>query len=118
MQLPNKALLYSAIIFPGSGYFITKNKVLGFIFILITLLLLTPLMIEANYKAQLIAQEIVYGGLSLNIFQIREMIERTPGILSSQQVNLIYGGLLLLWLTGMVDSYRRAKKLINQKNID
>lgn len=118
MLIQNKALLYSAFIFPGSGYFIAKKKVLGFIFIALTLLLFAPLMVEANYKAQIIAQQIVYGDLSLNILQIREQIEQTPGFLSDQQVNFIYGGLLSLWLVGMLDSYRQAKKAFPEKAID
>lgn len=118
MQIQHKALLYSAFIFPGSGYFLTKNKVLGSIFILVTALLFVPLLIEANYKAQIIAQQIVYGDLSLNILQIREQIQQTPGLLSDRQINFIYGGLLLLWSIGMLDSYRRAKRNSLQKNID
>jgi len=118
MLLHHKAMLYSAFIFPGSGYFIVKRKVLGLVFIVLTMLLLVPLMIEANHKAQIIAQQIVYGDINLNILAIRERIEQVPGILSNQQVNFIYGGLLLLWLVGILDTYRLAKKLTPQKNID
>lgn len=118
MQLHHKAMLYSALVFPGSGYFVIKNKVLGLIFILLTLLLLAPLMVEANHKAQIIAQQIVYGDISLNILAIREQIEQTPGILTNQQVNFIYGSLLSVWLVGILDSYRKAKKLSIQKTVD
>ena len=67
MKLSTKAALYSSIVFPGSGYFIVKEKIRGYIACSISFACLVIYIIEAFHKAQIIAHKIVNGEIAYNI---------------------------------------------------
>lgn len=110
MKIETKAALYSAIVFPGSGYFFTKEKKRGYLCIATSLIILFILMKEAFYKAQIIANKIVFGEIPLDINLIRELIHSTPGIYSENMLTLVYTTLFFVWLISIIDSYRLAKQ--------
>ncbi len=111
MKISNKAALYSAIVFPGAGYFIVKRKPLAYLFLGLTLLCLWPLSREIFYKANRIAEQILQGSLPYSITSIREQIHSMPGLLSQQTITGISIALILLWSLGILDAYRVGKKL-------
>ena len=73
MNTAGKAALYSAIVFPGSGYFFTQKKNRGWISMALSLVILGILMKEAWYKAQIIAQKIVMGEIPHDFLEIQKL---------------------------------------------
>lgn len=106
MKLSTKAALFSSIVFPGSGYFIIQKNIRGFIFFFITIAVLSVIMIEVFHKAQIIAEKIVQGLIPLDINIIREQILTMPAVFSPQLMSSLSIVIGVLWLVGIVDSYR------------
>ncbi|WP_250655390.1 hypothetical protein [Alkalimarinus coralli] len=106
MKIATKAALFSAIVFPGAGYFIVEKRVRGAVAFAITLAALSVLMVEAYHKAQIIAEKIVYGVIPLDIQVIREQIVLTPGHLSPETATYLSFIVGAVWLVGIVDCYR------------
>ena len=112
MKISSKAAVYSGLVFPGSGYFIVHCNKRAIAFILATFVCLAFIMYEAYYKAQIIAQGIIDSGvIPTSISQLREQIVITPGILTPFEINSIYAIIGLIWLIGLIDSYRVALSL-------
>ncbi len=106
MKLSTKAAIYSGLVFPGAGYFVVKKNFHGSIAFLITFAGLAVVVIEAFHKAQIIAEKIVAGAIPVDIGFIREQILETPGAFSPAVVSAISIVIGLVWLVGIVDSYR------------
>ncbi len=110
MKLSTRALLYSGLVFPGAGYFVVKKIVRGIIAFLMTFVGLVVVMVEAFHKAQIIAEKIVMGAIPIDISVIREQILVTPGVFSTTVVSVVSAMIGLVWLVGIVDSWRLAKQ--------
>ena len=110
MKLSTRALIYSGLVFPGAGYFVVKKTVHGAIAFLITFIGLVVVMIEVFHKAQIIAEKIVMGVIPIDISVIREQILVTPGMFNISVVSAVSVVIGLVWLVGVVDSWRLAKQ--------
>ncbi|MEY8247440.1 MAG: hypothetical protein RPT11_03570, partial [Bermanella sp.] len=104
-----KALLLSALVFPGAGYFSLNKAKQGWAFLMINLSSLAVLMYDAMQKAQIISEKIAYGHIPLDISHIRQQIEDLPDVVDGNIIAAAYLIILLLWLGGMIDSYRIGK---------
>lgn len=111
MKLSTKAALFSALIFPGSGYFIVGQKLKGALCLSAILVALVLFMMEAFYKAQLIAQKIVSGHISYEIAVIREEIIHTPGRFDATIIGYVSWLVVALWLVSIVDAYRIGRSM-------
>lgn len=106
-----KALIFSAIVFPGAGYFILQRRARGWIALGVTLACLFVLLQEANHKAQIIAQKILDGSIPLDVDIIREQILHADGLYSATSLSLVTGMIGVTWLVGMTDAYRIGRQL-------
>lgn len=118
MKTATKAALFSAIVFPGAGYFVVQRRVQGAIAFLITLTGLSIMMVEAYQKAQIIAEKIVAGVVPLDVQVIREQIILTPGNLSPEIATYLSLAIGAVWLFSIIDCYRigRAQHVNNVVN--
>ena len=110
MKLSTKAAIYSALVFPGAGYFVVKKTVHGTVAFLITFAGLALVMVEAFHKAQIIADKIVTGEVAIDLGVIREQILTTPGVFSTTVVSAISIVIGVVWVGGIIDSWRIAKR--------
>ncbi len=115
MKINTKAILYSVLIFPGSGFFTLGQKRIGYSFAAITLVFFTAAMIDATHKANSISQSIIqsvtrHGLLDPQLLiskldtlpgVIREQLLITPGLLPDWLSTLSHYGLLVLWVAGI-----------------
>lgn len=110
MKGSTKAMIYSAIVFPGAGYFILKKHRLGSVFVVLTVILLGAVMYDVYYRAQIIAEQILLGNISLNPIAIRQAIIDTQGVFSAGLLSGLTYALMALWLVGMIDIIRLSMK--------
>ncbi|WP_019528765.1 hypothetical protein [Dasania marina] len=106
-----KPLLLSAFVFPGAGYFLLKKPIQGVISALVTIAVLIVFIKEAVYKSNIISQGIVNGEIAIDITAIQQAVLNTPGQISPQTLGALSWLLAAVWLWGMIDCYRLAKKL-------
>jgi len=109
MKLSIKAALFSALVFPGSGYFLVHSKTKAWACMLVVLSSLVIFMLEAAYKAELIAQKIVAGHISYEISAVREQILLLPGRFDANLISYASWLIVFIWLISIVDSYRLGR---------
>jgi len=113
MKRATKAALLSALVFPGAGYFTVSKTKQALTFILLTLTGLSAIIYDSVYKAQIIAQKVTSGSLSLDANIIREEILKTQGSISPEIITAITFGIGTLWVVGVIDGYRIGKSQDN-----
>ncbi len=111
MKLSHQAALYSAMVFPGAGYFVVKEKPRGWIALTITLICLGVIIKDASFKAQIIAEKIVNGMMPFDVAIIRDQILHTPGFFSETVIWMVSSIIVVVWLVGLIDSFRIGKRL-------
>ena len=110
MKLSIKVLIYSGLVFPGTGYFMLKKKLRGTMAFAITISCLLFIITEVFQRANIIAEKIIHGEIVYDIAVIREQILLTPGSLSEGTMNTLSMVIGIVWLISMLDSYYLARR--------
>jgi len=108
-----KPFLFSAFVFPGSGYFLVKKPVYGGISAAIVLAILAVFVKEAFYKSQIISDRIIKGEIPLDIPAIREAILLTPGTLSADTLSLLTYLFIAVWVFSAAHCFKLGKSANN-----
>jgi hypothetical protein len=110
MKLAYKALLYSALIYPGGGHFLLKRHVTGTIYATIATACLLALMVRAMEIAQSISDRILSGEIPLDIARIRAEI--SLGALADGSLTVTIATWLLVgcWIVAGVDAFRLGRQ--------
>jgi len=98
-----KAIILSALVFPGSGQFLIKRPVLGGIFAGLALISFSIILMAMVERSLLIAEKIQLGEIPLDIEMITGLLlqQQTAGS-SSYIVNIAWVMLLLAWLISII----------------
>ena len=98
-----KATLFSALVFPGAGQFYLRRYLRG-------VALLLPTLAAAWYfagslwtRSQAIAEQILSGALSPNLFVIAERLQQSGS--DSAVLDLCAATMLVCWILGMADAW-------------
>jgi hypothetical protein len=110
MTLSTKAVLLSALVFPGCGHLLLKSKVMGSLFIAVTLACLYFLLSSAMDIANEISAKILSGEIPLDVSRISAAVTSGLAGNNSQQITISTWVLVICWLVAIVDVYRVAKK--------
>ncbi len=110
MKLSIKAPLLSTIIFPGAGYFVLDKSTQGLTFVIATLTGISVIIYDAWQKAQILAEKILLGDIPFDIAIIRQQIALLPDTIDSTLLTGTYTIIALLWLAGIIDSYRLGRE--------
>jgi hypothetical protein len=114
MKKTTKAVLLSALAFPGAGHLYLKHKKRGVLLLALFFVLFYHVINSAYRQAQFIYEEILAGHVALTQQAIIEfMADNAFDMQQLQQAGYASNALLILWLIGMLDSYRLAKIQIN-----
>ena len=109
MSKTTKAVLLSALVFPGCGHLWLKSKVKGTLLISVSVICLYFLLARSVAVANEISAKILSGEIPLDVSKISAAI--TAGLAeSNQQLSLATWGLVLCWLFAIFDAYRIAQK--------
>ncbi|GAA0822061.1 hypothetical protein GCM10009111_29830 [Colwellia asteriadis] len=108
MKLEHKAVLLSALLYPGSGHVFLKKYFIGLSFISAFTFLLYNLFSTLNRISEKVALQITNGEIALTIEAISQAVTVQ---LAKQppQYNWLGYALLFIWLFAMFDAYRLAK---------
>jgi hypothetical protein len=107
-----KAVLLSALVFPGSGHFLLKSHVKGALLAGVSIVCLYFLMSVSVEMAQEISVKIQAGDIPLDVAKITQALLEQSSSGTAQQANISSLLLVICWLIGIIDSYRvgRSKK--------
>jgi len=106
MTKTSKAVLLSALVFPGAGHFYLKKKITGIVLVGLALFGLYSIVATILGRAQQIADKIVSGEIQPDMTIIAELVTNQSAGNPSQSLNMATIVLIIAWVIGMVDSYR------------
>jgi hypothetical protein len=117
-----KAMLISALVFPGGGHFYMKKHVVGALLAGTSLICLYLLVSTAVEAAEVVSQKLLSGEIPLDIALIRtEIVEQSAAsaTTTTEAATWLLAG---CWLVGIADSFRlgRVKKQpgIDKQEVD
>ncbi|MCP4433832.1 MAG: hypothetical protein GY806_22915 [Gammaproteobacteria bacterium] len=117
MRRSQKAALFSAFLFPGSGHFLLKKHVQGGLLSSVTILCVWALLSTALEKAQEISLKIQSGEIPLDITRITDEVTKQAAGGGTQIADIATYILVICWLVGIVDSFRIGRILDKRKSI-
>lgn len=106
MSKSNKAVLISALVFPGAGHLYLKKYLSGAILVGATLGSLSYLIVKATEIALQIAEEIQIGKVQLNVMDITELVSKQTAGSEAQLYDIATAVIFISWVIGIIDSYR------------
>jgi hypothetical protein len=109
MKIEYKAVLLSALVFPGTGHIYLKKYPIALAFICASAYLLFTLISLLNNIIQSIKLKINSGEIALNIDAITQAVSSHLAELPAQYSSVSYA-LLFIWCFSIADSYRLGKK--------
>jgi heme/copper-type cytochrome/quinol oxidase subunit 4 len=101
-----KAVLFSALVFPGAGHFYLRKYIRGMVLASITLVSLYFIIANVVERAQQIVDKILLGEVQPDIAVIAELVSKQPTGADAEFLNYVWTALIIAWLIGIADSYR------------
>jgi len=106
-----KAVMLSALVFPGSGHFYLKRFKGGAVLAGAALLALYVLVSKAVERALVISDRIQRGEIAPDIAAISEYVSRQSAGNEAQSINLATAVLIIAWLIGIIQAYRIGRSM-------
>jgi uncharacterized membrane protein len=111
MNPPVKALLLSALVFPGCGQLWLRRYRSGGALLLITIGALFIVIRYAVQKATVIANQIIAGEIPLDPQLITQKVSAIVDSPDSQAVNIAGWVIIACWVIGIIDAYRAGRNV-------
>jgi len=106
MTKKTKALLYSALVFPGGGQFFLMRYKSAALFICLSVVGMFYVAVEVIEKASTIVDKIVAGEVSSDYFEIRKLLVEQLNNTDSYLLTIVMYSLIAVWLLSIVDILR------------
>jgi len=110
MKKSTKAVLLSALVFPGSGHIYLKKYITATVLLSAALGSLYYLITKAVERAMQIAEKIKNGEVQLDVVVITELVEKPLSASETQAQFIATSILIICWLAGIIDTYRIGRK--------
>ena len=104
MNRSTKAVLLSALVFPGAGHLFLRKTLSAMLLIAVTFAAVYVLMTSVIQQANVIAEQILSGELQADLGSISNLVA-TPKDESSK-INLATLALGIAWVVGIFDAWR------------
>lgn len=110
MKKTTKSVLFSTLIFPGSGHLLLRRWLRGLVFIIPVMLAFGYIMNYSVDQALTVIDRILSGDISPDTASIQEVIKQTAE--EGQNTLLVVSKIVFIvgWLVAAVDVYMIAKK--------
>jgi len=109
MKKSVKAALLSAFVYPGMGHFYLKKHAMFAVFACAFSVPLYFIISEILAKAERVVEQIKNGEIPLDIAAISESLSSSTVGVDSQEFNIKIYVLVVIWLIGIIDSYRLGR---------
>jgi len=109
-----KALLLSALLYPGCGHFFLKKKKTGCLFVALFTLPLFIIMHDMITKINHIIARIENGELPFDLIAVTEAVNNIIVGTSSQFITYNIYTMLAIWMICVLDAYRLGNTNLNK----
>lgn len=110
MKKPLKAVLISALIYPGLGHFLFRHYIVGTIIISSFSIPLFLLIGDIAVTTEQVISQVQRGEIPLEVSAISNAILMASGS-SMQTLSLYTYVMIIAWLIGILDIYRVTRKI-------
>ena len=111
MSRSAKAMLLSALLFPGAGHFYLKHYPRAIALLLVSFIALWTLVSNILIKAKSILSQIQSQDLNLDMGQITEISATAAELSNDLTTSIALYTLLICWILAIIDCYRLGKLL-------
>jgi uncharacterized membrane protein len=111
MSKSSKAVLLSALVFPGAGHLHLKRYITGAVLVCAALAALYLIAADILERALAIMEKIERGEVSPDVAAIAELLSRQPIGDESLLLDAALPVLVICWVIGIADSYRCGRAL-------
>ncbi len=111
MKKSTKALLLSALVCPGAGYFVVKKPLWAMSLIIMVIAALAYMFSYLMSLVQPLLLQIQAGDLSPDPMAIHQALQQLLASSEPTLFNACSAFILVAWLFSSLDGYRRAKTL-------
>lgn len=105
-----KAVLWSGLVFPGTGHLFLKYYFRGGVLIALGLVSLWVLVAQAAHQASALLDKIQSDGGMLDLNSVSTLVAQASNATDNSLANIASIILLACWIIGMADAYRLGKK--------
>jgi hypothetical protein len=109
MKKSTKALLLSALVFPGAGHLFLKYYLRGAALMVLSLAGLAIIVVDAVQQALGIFDKLQNGTMPLDANAISGLLTNSASSFPGWVLNIASYGIVLCWIIGIFDSYRMGK---------
>lgn len=106
MKKSTKAVLWSALVFPGSGHLYLKRYFVGLVLIGASLAALLYVVDKSMESAYQIVGQIQNGSVAPDAASISDMITQQSSGPDGMLLDIVNYLLIIFWIIGIIDSYR------------
>ncbi len=108
MRKSTKAVLLSGLVFPGTGHLYLKKRLTGAVLACASIAALYLIVSNLWSRAMQVVEKIERGEVDPDAAAIADLLSRQPSG-DESQLSAAWAILILCWLIGIVDSYRRGR---------
>ena len=109
MKISTKAVLLSALVFPGTGHLLLKSYRTGMLLISASLVSLYYLVTTSVEAALQIVDKIQSGEVSPDVASITDLVSKQSAGAEMLWSNVATAVLVICWVIGIIDSYRKGR---------
>jgi hypothetical protein len=111
MRKSTKALLLSVLVFPGAGQLVLERKLLGYSLITVASAATLTIFHYVLTSALYIVERVTAGEVPPDFFMIRRLVSEQQAASDVTSLNLAVWVLVISWLVGILDVWRRSRTL-------
>ena len=105
MRKSTKAVLFSVLVFPGTGHYMLRRWIRGFLFMLPTLLAFGYYIGYEVDRAMVAVDQILSGELSPDAASIEQMLSEEPPVDKALLLSIAKWLIPICWIVAAVDAY-------------
>ncbi|ROS05354.1 hypothetical protein EDC56_0884 [Sinobacterium caligoides] len=116
MNKSTKSLLFSILLFPGSGYFVVEQKLKGILACSGVIIAITILFQQVMALALPIAEKVTLGEAPLDPELIRNMLQQSMQDNGTALLSAASWFIFAVWIISSIDCFRLGKKIDQLSN--
>ena len=109
MSSTMKAVLLSALVFPGAGHMHLKYHVRAALLFITTSICLWIIVSNILDQAHMIINQMTSSGTAIDIHRISELSTQAAANADNTNINIAFVVLFICWLFSIIDSYYLSK---------
>lgn len=111
MKRSVKAVLLSALVFPGAGHFYLKKRLRGMVLMVVSVGALCYVIFEIVQRAIVVCEMVIVDQIPMDLMAMTKMILNSSSRMETVLMSVMSWLIGVTWIAGIVDSLMIGRKL-------